>query len=154
MQIPNKQEQEQVEDGLMADSTTQPLQPYVPICKVGDLDKPLDDDLKKKFKGLFYGEDGEPLPIAWRMFYDGNTPEKFFGELGIDIDHPRFRDAVAFDLVKLDDSDSDDIGGVSNDWDCEYLKHLGYSPMEYERMLLHRNYRTNMVHSEPEFTLI
>lgn len=47
-----------------------------------------------------------------------------------------------------------DIGGVSNDWDCEWEKHLGHSPSEYERMLLHRNYRTNMVHTEPEFTMI
>lgn len=153
MQIPNNQEHEQFE--LMVDSTIQqPIQPYVPICKVGDLDNLLDDDLKKKFKGLFYDEDGKPLPIAWRMFYDGNTPEKFLSEFGIDIDKPKFRDAVAFDLVKLDDSDSEDIGGMSNDWDCEYQKHLGYSPMEYERMILHRNYRTNMVHSEPEFTMI
>ena len=112
------------------------------------MNKHLDEDLKKKFKGLFYDKDGKQLPIAWRMFYDGTTPDEFLSGLGIDIDNPRVRDAVAFDLVKLDD------GSVSNDWNCEYEKHLGYSPSEYERMLLHRNFRINLVHTEPQFTKI
>lgn len=147
MHAPEEQEIEQQEE-VMVDSTLPPPQPQVLICKYEDLNKHLDEDLKKKFKGLFYDKDGKQLPIAWRMFYDGTTPDEFLSGLGIDIDNPRVRDAVAFDLVKLDD------GSVSNDWNCEYEKHLGYSPSEYERMLLHRNFRINLVHTEPQFTKI
>ena len=49
------------------------------------------------------------------------------------------RDAVAFDLVKLDDD------SVSNDSTYTYGEHVNYSPMEYERYLLHKNFRINLV---------
>ena len=49
------------------------------------------------------------------------------------------RDAVAFDLVKLDDY------SVSNDSTYTYEEHVGYSPSEYERYLLHKNFRVNLV---------
>jgi hypothetical protein len=70
--------------------------------------------------------------------------DEFFAKYGIDYDNPTVRDAVAFDLVKLDDD------SVSNDNVYRYKDHQNYSPMEYERYLLNRNYRINLVNLDPE----
>lgn len=50
--------------------------------------------------------------------------------------------------MKLDDD------SVSNSSDYTYMEHLTYSPLEYERMLLNRNYRVNLVNMEPEWSRI
>lgn len=67
---------------------------------------------------------------------------------GISYDEPTVRDAVAFDLVKLD-SDS-----VSNDSTYTFDEHGSYSTWELERFLLHRNFRINLVNLEPEWSAI
>lgn len=69
---------------------------------------------------------------------------EFFAKYGIDYNNPTVRDSVAFDLVKLDDD------SVSNDNVYRYKEHQNYSPMEYERYLLNRNYRINLVNLDPE----
>lgn len=118
------------------------------VCGVGDLDKPLPDDIKKEFQGLFYLDFDNKVQRrdAWRMFYQNRTPDSFLARYGIDINHPTVRDAVAFDLVKLDD------GSVSNNVEYLYPEHVCYSPMEYERWLLNRNYRINLVNLENEWS--
>lgn len=119
------------------------------VCSnIEDLDKLLDEDLKRQFKGLFYTEDGSPRKEAWRMFHKKMTPETMLSRFGIDIDQPTVRDAVAFDLVKLDDD------SVSNDSEYTYAEHVGYSSLEYERYLLNRNFRINLVNLNPEWSNI
>lgn len=137
------------------------------VCGVDDLNKLLPKELKQEFQKMFYtpldstssglldsstsallDSTGSTLiqrKEAWRMFYKGNTPRKFLSRLGIDIDNPTVRDAVAFDLVKLDD------GSVSNDSEYTYREHVRWSPSEYDRFLLHKNYRINLVNLEPEW---
>lgn len=68
--------------------------------------------------------------------------------LGISYSNPTVRDAVAFDMVKLDDD------SVSNDSKYTYPEHLEYSTLEYERFLLNKNYRINLVNLDPEFSKI
>jgi hypothetical protein len=80
--------------------------------------------------------------------------KNFFAQFGIDYDNPTVRDAVAFDLVKLDDSDEDNIGSVSNDRVYTYEERKNYSPMEYERYLLNKNFRINLVNLEPDWSNI
>ena len=58
------------------------------------------------------------------------------------------RDAVAFDLVKLDDD------SVSNDSVYTFEEHKEYSPMEYERYLLHKNFRINLVNLAKDWSEI
>ena len=82
------------------------------------------------------------------MFVDGMNPEDFLFSFGIDISRPRVRDAVAFDIIKLDD------GSVSNFKDYTFMEHVTYSPLEYERMLLNRNYRVNLTNLEDEWVKI
>ena len=55
---------------------------------------------------------------------------------------------MAFDLVKLED------GSVSNDSTCTANKHVRYSPMEYERYLLNRNYRINLIYLESQLRML
>lgn len=59
---------------------------------------------------------------------------------------------MAFDLVKLDDSDENSIGSVSNDSIYTYEEHKVYSPLEYERFLLNKNFRVNLAKLEPEWS--
>lgn len=142
------------------------------VCTYRDLDKLLPEPLKRKFKALFYdievdssssgldssssGLDSsssgmiglQPRHDAWRMFHKGLSPKKFLSRLGIEIDCPTVRDAVAFDLVKLDD------GSVSNDSEYTFEDHVKYSTLEYERYLLHKNFRENLVDLEPEWTRV
>lgn len=115
-------------------------EPVKYVCKYGDLDKLLNKELKDKFYALF--------DESWRMNYKGATPETNLSSLGIDYENPTVRDAVAFDLVKLDDD------SVSNDSIYTYGEHLLYSPKEYERLLLHRNYRVNLVNLAEEWSVI
>lgn len=82
------------------------------------------------------------------MFYGKQAPSEFLEQFGIDFEHPTVRDAVAFDLVKLDDE------SVSNDSTYTYGEHVGYSPMEYERYLLHKNFRINLVNLDPDWSSI
>ena len=82
------------------------------------------------------------------MFYMGLKPEKCLARYGIDFDRPTVRDAVAFDLVKLD------VPSVSNLPDYTSGEHIGYSIHEYERYLLNRNFRIHLVNLEPEFSNI
>lgn len=56
------------------------------------------------------------------------------------------RDAIAVDLVKLDDD------SVSNDSIYTAEEHIEWSPMEYERYLLHKNFRIHLVNLEPEWS--
>jgi hypothetical protein len=120
------------------------------ICHKEDLDKLLDSTLKAKFQALFPNPEEEGNDrTAWRMYYGrGNTPQTFLSRLGIEYDNPKVRDAVAFDLVKLDDE------SVSNDSTYTYGEHVGYSPMEYERYLLHKNFRINLVNLDPDWSKI
>jgi len=126
------------------------------VCTHGDLDLLLDDELKAKFQGLFYDQiaDGSedydiyPKSSAWRMFYKQTTPEGFLSKYGIDFNNPTVRDAVAFDLVKLDD------GSVSNDSLYTFDEKTTMSPMELERCLLNKNYRINLVNLEDEWSEI
>ena len=50
--------------------------------------------------------------------------------------------------MKLDDD------SVSNDSIYTYEEHKNYSPMEYERYLLNRNYRINLVNLAPDWSNI
>lgn len=111
------------------------------VCQKGDLDKLLDSELRSKFQSLFASENG-----AYRLNWGGLTPAQFLSRFGIDLVHPTVRDAVAFDIVKLDGSD------ISNDSDYTYQEHLLYSRPEYERYLLNRNFRVQLVNLEPEWT--
>lgn len=123
------------------------------VCRVEDLDRPLNEDLKGKFQALFPNPSSEDKR-AWRMYYRSMTPQKFLSRLEIDFNNPTVRDAVAFDLVKLDDSSSDSIGHVSNDREYACKEHVKYSPMEYERYLLNRNFRINLVNLDSEWSRI
>ena len=91
------------------------------MCKVGDLDKLLNDELKEKFQALFPNPSSLEDKSAWRMYYKGSTPKGFLDRFGIKFEHPTVRDAVAFDLVKLDDD------SVSNDSVYTYPERIGYS---------------------------
>jgi hypothetical protein len=113
------------------------------VCWVEDLDKPLPQDLGDEFRALFSDN--------WRLNYKGSTPKEFLKQFEIDYDKPTVRDAVAFDLVKLDD---DDYGSVSNDNVYTYGERKNYSPMEYERYLLNRNFRINLVNLDPDWSNI
>lgn len=78
---------------------------------------------------------------------DGTDAVQLFKDrLGIDIDHPTLRDAVAVDLVKLDDP------SVSNDYISMTPEHLHWSISEHERWLLNRNFRINLVRLENEWS--
>lgn len=118
------------------------------VCRVEDLDRPLNNELREKFQSLFPDPATSGTDRAWRMYYQGSTPRQFLARYGIDFDHPTVRDAVAFDLVKLDD------GTVSNDSVYTYPEHIGYSQLECERMLLNRNFRISLVNLEPEWSSI
>lgn len=126
------------------------------VCTRNDLDLLLDDELKAKFQGLFYDQMADssedyalcPKSSAWRMFYKQTTPEGFLSRYGIDFNNPTVRDAVAFDLVKLDD------GSVSNDNLYTFDEKTTMSPMELERCLLNKNYRINLVNLEDEWSEI
>jgi hypothetical protein len=130
------------------------------LCVKGDLDKLLPNELKLKFWGLFYDtsaiEDLDNVELgnlphrkdAWRMFYKGMTPSKFLQRYGIDIKNPTVRDAVVFDLVKLDED------SVSNDTEYTFEEHVEYSTREYDRYLLNKNYRVNLVNLEKEWSSI
>ena len=104
------------------------------------LDHLLCDDMKTKFQQLFTDS------RAWRMRYAGQNPKDFLDGLGINFDHPTVRDAIAVDLVKLDDD------CVSNDSIYTAEEHIEWSPMEYERDLLHKNFRIHLVNLEPEWS--
>ena len=148
------------------------------VCTSDDLDKLLPDgrdglpDLKKQFQDLFsanwrlryvprkeYASGIERNPEwsddEWknrlRQSRDGKRKEKFdgfFARYDINYDNPTVRDAVAFDLVKLDDD------SVSNDNVYRYEEHQNYSPMEYERYLLNRNFRINLVNLAKDWSNI
>lgn len=117
------------------------------VCKREDLDLLLPDELKQKFWDLFPEPTSEKY-VAWRMYYGDHTPKSNLAEFGINYEHPTVRDAVAFDLVKLDDN------SVSNDSDYTFKEHMAYSPMEYDRYLFNKNYRVNLVCLEPEWSRI
>lgn len=116
------------------------------VCTSEDLDKLLPDgrdnlpDLKKQFQDLFSSN--------WRLNYKDTSPSDVFAQFGIDYGNPTVRDAVAFDLVKLDDD------SVSNDRVYTYEERKDYSPMEYERYLLNKNFRINLVNLEPDWSNI
>jgi hypothetical protein len=96
---------------------------------------------------IVYGADGGKNPSAWRLFYKGRDPERYFMDrFHISLSKPTIRDAVALDLVKLDDDYS------SNDYVYTSSEHVDYSVYEYERFLLHRNFRVNLVNLEPEWS--
>ena len=83
------------------------------------------------------------------MFYKGTTPEEYLlRRCGIDFNNLTVRDAVAFDIVKLDNDT------VSNDNVYTWPERITYSPMEYERFLLNKNFRINLVNLEPEWSKI
>ena len=126
------------------------------VCVASDLDKLLGAELKLEFWNLFYdvsGLDGgsnvdfAELPHnekAWRMFYKDSNPVAFIKQrYGIDMQHPTVRDAVAFGLVKLDDET------VSNCSEYTYGERVNFSRLEYDRYLLNKNYRVNLVDIEP-----
>ena len=50
--------------------------------------------------------------------------------------------------MKLDDD------SVSNDNIYTYEEHKNYSPMEYERYLLNKNFRINLVNLDPDWSNI
>ena len=142
------------------------------VCKSDDLDKLLPEPLDEKFRSLFADN--------WRLYYvprkeyasgierdpewsddewkdrlrhirDVKRKEKFdgfFARYGINYNNPTVRDAVAFDLVKLDDD------SVSNDNTYTYDERKNYSPMEYERYLLNKNFRINLVNLDPDRSII
>lgn len=150
------------------------------VCKVEDLDKLLPGDrhggLVKEFINLFsnnwrlryvprkeYWEevpkDPDDTDEEWKNKRRGilerkrnserkNKFKAFFDKYDIDYLHPTVRDAVAFDLVKLDDD------SVSNDNVYRYEEHQNYSPMEYERYLLNKNFRINLVNLDPDWSNI
>ena len=115
------------------------------ICHYEDLNKTLPDELAEQFQDLFSME--KTGGKAWRMHYNGKEPKDYLDPYGIDFEHPTFRDAVALDLVKLVDDDS-----VSNDYIYLADEHRWWSPKEYERWLMHRNYRINLVNLAPDFS--
>lgn len=110
------------------------------VCTAEDLDLLLDEDLKRQFRALFSD--------SWRLNYKGQTPKAFLKQFEIDYDKPTVRDAVAFDLVKLDNE------SVSNDRVYTFEERKNYSPMEYERYLLHKNFRINLVNLDPDWSEI
>lgn len=119
------------------------------VCKNGELNNSLPDELAAKIRGLFYSDYKEsapktPLPRAWRMFHGGISPKRYFNHLGIDLKHLTMRDAVALDLVKLEDD------SVSNDYEYTFKDKQTYSREDFDRCLLHRNFRINLVRLEPE----
>ena len=119
------------------------------ICRIEDLNKLLNGDLKSNFQSLFDGDSQSPFgKDCWRMHYKGADPKVFLAKFGIDYDKPTCRAAVAFDLMKLAD------GSVSNDSAFTWEERRFSSPMEYERQLLNRNYRINLVNLEPEWSII
>lgn len=121
------------------------------VCVNDDLNKFMNDELKFKFWGLFYDvKDGKRTRSkrAWRMFWNGNTPEKFFARLGCDFNRPTVRMGVAFDLIKLDDD------SVSNDREYTFREYEQYSIEECERLCLNRNFRINLVNLAPEWTIL
>ena len=82
------------------------------------------------------------------MYYKGMTPSNYLSRFGINFNQPTVRDAVAFDLVKLDD------GSVSNDTKYTFNEHVGYSAHEYDRMVLNRNFRIHLSNDAPEWSEI
>ena len=140
------------------------------VCVKEDLDKLLPDVLKEEFQDLF-SDNWRLLYVPRKEYYlDKNPGEsdddwkerlkqnrnrlgsekfyEFFRKYGMDYANPTVRDAVAFDLVKLDDD------SVSNDSVYTYNYHKNYSPMEYERYLLNRNFRINLVSLGPDWSNI
>lgn len=116
------------------------------VCTKNDLDLLLGDTEKSKFQQLFTGEE------AWRISYklkEGETKEQrirqFLLRYDVDFDKPTVRDAVAFDLVKLDDD------SVSNDTEYTFDEHVGYSQHEYDRLVLGRNFRIHLSNDAPEW---
>ena len=95
------------------------------VCGKEDLDLLLPEELKKKFQEMFLNPQGSRIDLTWRLRYNDSTPKKFLANFGIDVFHPTVRDAVAFDMVKLDDD------SVSNDTEYTYPEHKAYSPAEY-----------------------
>ena len=154
------------------------------VCTAEDLDLLLDEDLKRQFQDLFSNnwrlryvsakecekvyeertgqkiirdpeESDEEWKQRWKRLLGPIMQElgnkrllEFFEQFGIDFEYPTVRDAVAFDLVKLDNE------SVSNDSTYTYGEHVGYSPMEYERYLLHKNFRINLVNLDPDWSEI
>ena len=142
------------------------------VCTSKDLDKLLPEPLDEKFRSLFadnwrfyyvprkaYASGIERKPEwsddEWkdrlRQSRDGKRGDKFsefFAKYGINYDRPTVRDAVSFDLVKLDDD------SVSNDNIYTYEERKNYSPMEYERYLLNRNFRINLVNLDYDWSNI
>ena len=111
------------------------------VCKKEDLDLLIDGDLRDAFADVFHRNG------TWRIHYKNTTPNGFLQKF-MNPDNPTVRDAVALDLVRLDD------GSTSNDSPYTYREHVRYSHLEYERMLLHRNYRINLVNLEDEWSVV
>ena len=122
------------------------------VCKVEDLNKFLPIELKEELWSLFYekhtdGKKWHAKDSAWRMFHGKKmTPQKFFTRYGEDFSHPTVRLGVALDLIKLDDS------SVSNDSEYHYGELETMSPQEIDRVILHRNFRINLVNLDYEYT--
>ena len=82
---------EDIDEGVVQSESS--ASELVLTCTVEDLDKPLNDDLKRKFWGLFYvvpengilTENTPQRPDAWRMFYNKATPASNLAGLDIDI---------------------------------------------------------------------
>lgn len=117
------------------------------VCKKADLDLLLPKELKEKFQHLFHEPDNDDRS-TWRMHYKSTNPKDFLGRFGIDFDNPTVRDAVALDLVKLDEE------SVSNDIPYTYPEHMNYSTLEYERYILNRNFRIQLVNLENEWSSV
>ena len=101
------------------------------------------------------GESDEEWKQRWKRLLSPIMQElgnerilAFFEQFGINFEYPTVRDAVAFDLVKLDDD------SVSNDRVYTFEEHKEYSPREYERYLLHKNVRINLVNLDPDWSNI
>lgn len=154
------------------------------VCTVDDLDLLLDEDLKRQFQDLFSNnwrvryvsakecekvyeertgqkiirdpeESDEEWKQRWKRLLSPIMQElgnkrllEFFEQFDINFEQPTVRDAVAFDLVKLDDD------SVSNDRVYTFEERKNYSPMEYERYLLHKNFRINLVNLDPDWSEI
>lgn len=120
----------------------------------------LPDEVKSRFQSLFFDPPTQSQPMkprkdVWRLAYGKTTNterinkvDKFLNRYGIDYKHPTVRDAVAFDLIKLED------GSVSNDRDYQYSEHIGYSESEYERFLLNKNFRINLINLDTDWSSI
>lgn len=80
------------------------------------------------------------------MHYKGTNPQTVLDRYGIKYNNPTVRDAVALDLVKLDDD------SVSNDKDYTYEERTVYSSHEYERFLLNKNFRINLINLDTEWS--